>query len=226
MNTQDVEITQVDIDTEKELSSSFYHSCFFCDKLVSVRPQNFKSCVRLSGKKFHCAFCLRNNHNYRSNRNVLILSYRGIIGYYYRMLYLTKPHKLWFNQIENLIEKHQKIGLQNPVFSYDPSTFLWFIDFNKIGSEKRKAPFDDVQKNVKLMFDVFDIETHIEKNVAEAMLDRFDKALTFFYEKRKRPKDRRMLIPTFSGLVGSEKSEQETVSLESRNFVKNQFILK
>ena len=116
--------------------------------------------------------------------------------------------------------------MQNPVFSYDPSTFLWFIDFNKIGSEKRKAPFDDVQKNVKLMFDVFDIETHIEKNVAEAMLDRFDKALTFFYEKRKRPKDRRMLIPTFSGLVGSEKSEQETVSLESRNFVKNQFILK
>jgi hypothetical protein len=157
---------------------------------------------------------------------VLILSYRGIIGYYYRMLYLAKPHKLWFNQLENLIEKHQKIGLQNPVFSYDPSTFLWFIDFNKVGSDKRKAPFDDVQKNVKLMFDVFEIATHVQSNVYEVMYDRFDRALVSFYEKRKRPKDRRMLIPTFSGLVGSEKSDQETIALESRNFVKNQFILK
>ena len=74
------------------------------------------------------------------------MSYRGIIGYYYHKHYLNRNahHKLWHSNIELFINKHVEIGLSNPVFCYDPTTFLWFVDFNRVGSTGKKIPYETV----------------------------------------------------------------------------------
>ncbi len=222
MQIQEVQITKLEANAGKELSNNFFRVCTFCDKIVRVNTDNFQSCIRLGGNKFYCPFCIRNNFHHRSNRNVLIVSYRAILGYYYQKLYDQNPRKLCFSQLEQCIEQHALIGLQNPVFSYDPYTFLWFVNFNNIGVDNRKAPIKEVQNIITQMYSVFNIEKHVNKNASVAMLEKFEKALVVFYKNRKRPKDRRMLIPTFFGMI----KESEEFFEETRNFVKKSLILK
>jgi hypothetical protein len=196
--------------TGSELSDTFYHTCMFCEKLVKVSSHNFESCRRLGGGKFFCPICLRNNFHHRSSKNVLILSYRGIFGQYYLQNYLEEeagsPNKLWASEIKHMICNHESLGLRCPVFSYDPSTYLWFVDFNKIGSDARKAPIDDIQSTVMCMLACFRLSKIYGQYALEDMWAKFEKAIKLFYEKRQRPEDRRMLIPTLKGVVhqGSE----------------------
>jgi len=133
------------------------------------------------------------------------MSYRAIIAHYYYRHYLPqnaqKRRKLWMNEIVRYIDQHRKIGLQSPVFSYDPTTFLWFLDFNRIGKDPRKAPFSEVRDMAKLLLMVFDLDEQYGKHVYEDVWEKFGKALKLFYEKRKRPQDRPMLIPTLAGSV-------------------------
>lgn len=204
MKLQDVEVTKVDADTDNELTDTFYRVCVFCNKLVRINPNNFKSCIKMSGGKFYCPFCLRNNFHHRSSRNVLILSYRAIIAYYYHRLY---PEKMYCYQITDYIEQHEKIGLDNPVISYDPQTFLWFVDFNRIGEDRWKAPFKEVMATLKSMFDCFDLKQWCGEYACEDTWEKFEKATTLYYEKRKRPKDKKILIPTMSGSIKKEKDE-------------------
>lgn len=188
-----------------ELSDTFYHTCLFCEKLVKVSSHNFESCRRLGGGKYFCPFCLRNDFHHRSSKNVLILSYRGIFGQYYQHNYLEEEsdstNKLWVSDIKQMIVNHETLGLRCPVFSYDPSTYLWFIDFNKVGSDSRKAPIDDVQATVMCVLACFRLSKIYGQYVLEDMWEKFDKALHLFYEKRQRPESRRMLIPTLRGVV-------------------------
>lgn len=223
MQVRDVEVKKVEAQTDNELSDTVYRVCVFCDKVVRVNGQNFQSCLNLSGKKFYCPVCLRNNHHHRSSRNVLIFSYRGIIGYYYLKFYAANPQKMYLNQIESYIDLHARYGLQNPVFAYDPHTFLWFVDFNKVGNDPRKAPFEEVLKTMESAFLAFDLKGRIGTYQADSMWTKFEKAATIFYEKRKRPKDRRMLIPTLHGIVHQEKDEFFDAT---RDFVRNHLVAK
>jgi hypothetical protein len=223
MQIQEVKISKINDCAAHELAENFHCVCCFCDKMVKVNSHNFESFQKLNKKKFYCPFCLRNNHHFRSARHILPFSYRAIIGYYYYRLYDINPHKLYFSQIEDCIKKHENIGLQNPVFSYDPNTFLWYLDFNRIGNARRKAPFQEVLKTTKMMLDCFDLKKHQSLFVEDSMQSKFDKALDLFYQKRKRPKDRKMLIPTLDKLAGLEKND---FFEKTRNFVRSNLILR
>jgi hypothetical protein len=62
-----------------------------------------------------------------------------------------------------MIDKHAMIGLQSPVLAYDPATFLWFADFNRIGTAKCKAHYDEVLQVIKATYDVFDLKKHVSQ---------------------------------------------------------------
>lgn len=125
---------------------------------------------------------------------------------------------MYLSELEDMIETHVKIGLQNPVLTYDPDTFLWFVDFNRIGVAKRKAPFDEVLQVADDMFESFYVTSYTDDETAhDEMWERFSKALTTFYKNRKRPKKKKMLIPTFSGCIHGE---QEKFLDSTRDFTK------
>lgn len=208
LKTYDVSVKQVEETSGQELSDTFYHNCLFCEKLVRVSSDNFNSCLNLGGGKFYCPFCLRNNFNYRTSRNVLIVSFRAIIGqYYYKHFLETERHKtkMWLSEIECMIERHERLGLKCPVYSYDPSTYLWFVDFNKIGKNPRKAPIGEVTGIAQMILSVFKLDKVYGQYVFNDMWKKYEHALKLFYEKRQRPADRRMLIPTLHGIVHGHK---------------------
>jgi hypothetical protein len=206
MQKLDVELKRSELNTGIELSDNFYRNCCFCEKFVKITPLNFNSCSNIGGNQY-CPFCLRHNFHYKNNHNILIFSFRGIFGYYYYRLYKCNPHKMWVSQIESLIERHALIGLHNPVLVYDPFTYLWFADFNKIGTDKHKAPFSEVQDTIRRMFEILDVKTNLSPNAETSLLDRFQKATKLFYEQRKRPKERKMLIPTLAKILPSDTDE-------------------
>lgn len=206
MEVLDVKISVTKEDTGKELASNFYQTCTFCTKLVKVGRLNFKSCCHLSSGQFHCPFCLRHNFHHRSSRNVLVLSYRAIIAYLYYRRYLS-TRTIWLSEIHALIDRHSKVGLQNPVFAYDPFTMLWFVDFNKVGHDSWKAPYHEVEVTAQAILSVFDLDQYVRIDAHKDMWKRYQEALQLFYQKRQRPKDRRMLVPTLSGMVFGEKPE-------------------
>lgn len=228
MKIHDVSVEAIEKDTGSELSDTFYQACAFCEKLVKISSLNFNSCKKLGGNKFYCPFCLRHNFHHRSSRHVLALSFRAIIGHYYHKHYLPstthKPRRIWMNEITNYIDGQQRLGLCSPVFSYEPSTFLWFIDFNRVGKDSRKAPYSEVKDMVRLLLALLDLHEHYGPYAFDDMWKKYEKALDLFYKQRKRPKGVRMLIPTMMGTVhdgGKADYFQET-----RNFMRNSLVLK
>ena len=129
--------------------------CNFCHKQTNISPNN----ERLSGKdKFFCTFCIRHNYHTKNNLNVLILSFRAILGYMYEELYSGKNGRtIWLSQLKDYADIHQEIGLENPIFSYDPETMYWFIDFSKIGDSKKKIPMEEVLKTVINILSCFNL---------------------------------------------------------------------
>jgi len=128
------------------------------------------------------------------------------------------------NEITKYIESQQRLGLQSPVFSYEPSTFLWFINFNHVGKDSRKAPYSEVKDMVKLLLVILDLPKHYGDYAFKDMLEKYEKALDVFYKQRKRPKDKRMLIPTLMGIVhdGGKADYFE----DTRDFMRASLILK
>lgn len=227
MKIHDVSVEPIEKDTGGELSDTFYQACAFCGKLVKISALNFNSCKKLGGNKFYCPFCLRNNFHHRSSRNVMGLSFRAIIAHYYYKHYLPsthRPRKIWMNEIAKYIESQQRLGLQSPVFSYEPSTFLWFIDFNRVGKDPRKAPYSEVKDMVKLLLAVLDLHQHYGTYAFDDMWKKYEKAIDIFYKQRQRPKERRMLIPTLMGTVhdGGKADYFE----ETREFIRMLLVLK
>lgn len=196
---RDIQIHQVEL-PPKDFSEVFYRNCKFCSKISKVIPSNSSSCVNLGGKYFYCSFCLRNNFHHKSSVNVLSMSFKAIIGYYYYRYYRS-DHTLYCSEINRMIERHRVVGLTNPVFNYDSSTYLWFIDFNRIGNHRRKAPFAEVVETTKLIFEKFRVKEVMGDNIEDAFWQKIEKAITLFYEQRKRPKGKRTLVPTFSDLL-------------------------
>lgn len=227
MQVKNVEVKQIKDSVKNELSDNFFQICNFCEKLVKVTVNNAASCSNLSGQKFHCPFCLRNKFHHRSSRNVLAFSFRAIIGYYYYRFYAQKNSKMFLGEIEKLIDIHANIGLQSPVLSYDPVTFLWFADFNLIGKEKNKAPFKELENLICKMFKTFNLDEKVgnrfSTSYADAYWEKFNKAVLLFYQKRKRPKDKKMLIPTLIDIIPSE--NQDFLE-QTRNFIKPNLVFR
>lgn len=180
--------------------------CSFCEKMYLLDELNHFSCTKMAGKKNYCPFCLRNNFHHRSSNNVLMMSFRGVFGWYHST-YLGTKH----DDLVNMISIHTNIGLASPVFSYDNSVFLWFINFNHIGNHPRKAPFKEVTQVVLSMLDAFEPKTHLIEESAALLEKRFIDSIEIFYHERKRPADRRALIPTLDNLKGVTKQNDDFV---------------
>ncbi len=195
--------------------------CDFCGKLATNDSVILE---KLSGPNhFYCEFCLRQRHNTKMGRNVLALSFRGLIAYLYYEIYLA--HKaISFSEIEDMIADHVFVGLKNPTFSYDVDTMLWYLDFTRIGSTKKKLPVEHVKNTVLTIMKVLRLPNFIP-GVQLPMLElKYVKAVDEFYQKRARPKGRKLLIPTMKGCGSLEPKGQSWD--KHKDFVSNNMLVK
>jgi hypothetical protein len=112
---------------------------------------------------------------------------------------------MYLSQIRDLIEIHAATGLENPVFSYDPDTFMWFVDFSKVGKGKRKLSLDDVLLTTETILEC--LNARLDPQSLENLMGRFKKAIVKFYKNRHRPIHQKQLIPTLKG-IGNLKDEE------------------
>jgi hypothetical protein len=150
------------------------------------------------------------------------MSYRAIISYYYHVFYLAGK-TMWYSEIRRLTDKHVEVCSRNPVFYYDPDTFLWFIDFNRVGKSPKKVPFESVLETTNLGLKVFNVDEWIESRPYDSVEGKFHAALSDYYYKRKRPAGRRMLIPTFYECCNNMTKEEAE---KTRTFSASDFALK
>jgi hypothetical protein len=119
----------------EELSDKMLGKCSFCGSDFEISSEKFKNFSKLNptGKNY-CNFCLRHNFEKELHKDVLILSFRAIIAYIFFTNYSYSEYKkIWLSEIQDLIFSHVKAGENNPIFTYDSRSMLWFVDFSKIG---------------------------------------------------------------------------------------------
>lgn len=196
----DVELKEKDKDLGDELGENISTTCKFCEKLVTIPVKTFDSHIAMGQNHFHCSFCLRHRHHHQDSDNVLLMSFKGIIGYYYFFNYRSRERSMWLSEIIDLIDEHQRVGLQNPVFSYDPEQFMWCIDFNRVGNTARKIHIEQVQETVKAILDALN-PASIKFIQYPEFLKKFTDAIDLFYTQRQRPADKKILCPTLIGCV-------------------------
>jgi hypothetical protein len=179
-------------------SAKAYCRCNFCNKETIMTSAKRRFTERLSGSdRFFCTFCLRHRLNQRDSRHTLIMSYRGIIGYYYYAFYaLSKNVNMSISEIWDYVHLHASIGNQNPLFLYDPESFLWFIDFSRIGSSSRKMNIKDVLGTVAETLMAFALHENIKDVKPHKMYLKYEEAIVKFYHQRSRPSHMRVLSPT------------------------------
>lgn len=207
-----------------ELSEKVYRKCSFCEKECLVQENTRQFTGRLAGPdRFYCVACLRRNCHTKNRRNVLILSFRGIIGHFYYTNYslATTGRRMYLADIDDYIDAHVKAGMLNPVFDYDPETFLWFVDFSRVGDSKRKVPVDAVIHTVVDILACFNLTETVPGIMASSMFAKYKEAILNFYHKRYRPPEKRMLIPTLTGCNAGDKHHDKT-----RLFTKNEMCAK
>jgi len=201
--TQNVTLTPIKEELDGELSTDIQIDCAFCEKTVRQQNDFRKMAEKLSGDEFFCAFCLRNGLNTKRRHNILAMSFRAIIGFYYYGHYCSATgKKISWSEIKTYIESHVESGLQNPVFFYDPDTYFWYIDFAKVGKGTKKIGIDDVMKTVSNILASFNLNHHLKALDVNDFYAKYDDAIRKYYENRTRPDDKKMLIPSLSGLIG------------------------
>ena len=223
MHVKDVQVEKIQNSPSNELSDTCYRICVFCDKVVRVTGGNFNACLRMTSDVFYCPFCIRNNFHHRTSRNVLIMSFRSIIGYYYYKFYDVARRSMYFTQLEKMVERHATAGLHNPVFCYDPHTYLWFVDFNRVGADPHKMTITEMLGTTRAIYGEFLLDKNLSTYANNELWTKYEKAINIFYETRKRPKDRRMLIPTLHKICTYE---DEGFHEATREFVKSFMISK
>lgn len=229
MEILDVELEAVEIGNE--LSDTFFIPCSFCKEMVWMHENNLESCKKLANNLPYCPFCIRHNFHSETNKNVMILSFRAIVGYYYYHLYDCEDRSMWLNEIKQMVVRHEYEGLENPVFSYNRRPMLWFVDFNRVGESSDKAPYSEVEQTVKEMLNAFEVECKINKRSVNPLWEKFSEAITLFYEKRHRPKSNRMLIPTLRGQAfgfsdfKDQKEYDDELAEKTKNFTLDDMIL-
>lgn len=180
-----------------ELSECIYRTCNFCEKQTEIFPLNKKVNQRLTGgNQFYCNFCLRHDHHTKNSHNILIMSFRSILGYYFQNHYCCYK-KMWLSEIKDYEMSHSQAGLQNPVFSYDPETMLWFVNFAKIGMSKKKIKVEEVLKTILNILICFNLPLEVPELHFSRFYSKYKDAVMNFHTKRYRPENRKMLIPTF-----------------------------
>jgi hypothetical protein len=197
MNISKVKLEPIEQSHIKELAESFFIKCSFCEKRCKNTYETAELLIRLSGDQgFFCPFCIRNGFNTKNSRNILVLSFRSLVGYCYLERGQIKDEKIISNQITKLVEKHTKIGLMNPIFYYDSETMLWFINFEKVGNTRKKVSIEEINQTIQKILECFLQQDSLSDADIESVYQKYKKAIEIFYSKRRRPNKKRMLIPT------------------------------
>jgi hypothetical protein len=191
MKIQDITLKQEPFVTKDFLSPNYLTSCGFCQKVVILAEDDIlKTQTTLQGTYF-CPFCFRHDFHTRPE-DILIISYRGVIGYYYWTLYLAAlpntERTLTVARIKAMIDQHIKVGLRNPAFSYSDDTFQWFLDFNKIG--KTKVPIRQVIQTTEEILACFHLKDYLgwtneEEQINDEILGKIEKYRRTAKAKRK-----------------------------------------
>lgn len=215
----DVKITSINPPVNGELSNEIFRRCCFCEKNCLLANFQLEIVQKLSGPEaFYCPFCLRHRFNSRGNRDILVLSFRGVIGYlyFYNYLQANGPNKIWVSEIQDFIDIHAEAGLINPLFVYDPETLLWFIDFSKVGNSRKKIPLESVHKTVINILTSLDLHKIPGMNTSK-FFQKYKDAIEVFHDRRFRPANKRLLLPT---LTGCGVNEPKNFSFDrTRNFI-------
>lgn len=195
MRINKIDLSSISENTGK-LSETVSKNCDFCGKIVTLYPEIREMCERLSGDGFYCQFCLRHGHNFRTGKHVLAMSFRAIFGYYYHDLYRHPPRTISYSEIQDLIDLHVLAGLTNPVFCYDPESYLWFVSFHRVGIGNKLMVIDSVCKTVVNILTCFNLQKHVYGFNSSALYAKYERAIMKFHAFRQRPVDRKICIPT------------------------------
>ena len=218
IDRQNIQLQEIENESD-ELSEHIHYSCCFCGKQVGMLPMIRKWCERLSGQRFYCPFCLRHNMHTKANKHILIMSFRSVFAYYYYAKYVSVVKRnLWLSEITDIIDSHWDAGIQNPVFTYDPDSFLWFIDFSKVGKGRKKVRASEVLKTIQNQILCLNLPHHITSIKMGKFYHKFETAVEKFSQERYRPTNKRFLIPTLKDCGGYESNKKFTFD-DSRGFI-------
>ena len=206
MKLQKLSVSQIHLEPlpptiSGELSDVFIRYCSFCRKKCHSNEANRPICEQMSGDSgYYCSSCLRYGFHTKNRKDILILSFRAIIAWLYYYKYVNKTcGQMWLTEIEDCIDSHRQTGLNNPAFSYDPDTYLWFINFAQVGGGKKRQTIEDVYRTIVNILACFNLNNYVPGVDTTELFQKYKKSIEEFYQKRQRPKNRYMLIPTFSG---------------------------
>jgi len=202
MQQNDIKLKPIEENLNGELADRIFYECNFCGKKVGLYTEQRKIYERLSGDQFYCNFCLQNNLHTKNNQHTLILTFRGIIGYYHQILYIGNK-KLYYSQLEDYIKSHEQTGLTHPLFRYDPSTYLWFVDFSRVGQGKKKIHVAEIKKHVVNILACFNLTSQIDYIKPSKLFLKYSDAIDGFHEKRYRPENKKILAPTLVNCGGA-----------------------
>lgn len=196
---QKVTFTEIEANGVLHDGLKHYCRCNFCDKMTLVNKHHRRFSDKLAGTdKFYCNFCIRNDYYHRFNSNIMVLTYRGIIGYYYYAYYVfPKSPTMYMVDINDYVELHVKAGIQNPIFRYDPETYCWFIDFSKIG--KRKMPIECVLHTIIEQLACLNIYENVRNGSPVKLYQKYQQAIMEFYQHRARTNGDKVFAPTLWG---------------------------
>lgn len=190
----DVQFTRPNQDKLSEYVSC---ECNFCEKRTQRTQEEYERLIRLGHGFFYCPFCLRHHYTTRARKHVLLLDFKGVIGYYYSRLY---PSVFFLSEIKDFVANHIRMGLNNPIFACDTENLLWFIDFGRVGDSKRKLPLLNVQQTVDDILSAFAL-TEVSYASTNVLRKKYHEAIDIWYESRKRPADHRILSPTLQNVI-------------------------
>ena len=114
------------------------NECNFCQKIYepSVTMDSLNNILAPGGR--FCRFCMRNKfYSPEVTKNVAILSYRCLIGYIH-YAFAQNNNIIYGAELKEMIQDHVSASSSNPLFSYDPDTYNWYINMEPVASNKIK----------------------------------------------------------------------------------------
>lgn len=198
----EVEIVPVENAIDLEGNSKVYRKCAFCEHETLLTGVSKTLLGKLSPPgKFYCSHCMRHNYHTRDGKHVMMLTFRGIFGYFYYEFYAFPKSvtHMYLSEIQDHIDLHVAVGMQNPVFSYNPENYCWFLDFRKIGASKKKLPIESVYSTIAEILASFNLPYNVRNIQLNKLYEKYREAIEKFHKERYRPDGQKLCVPTLKG---------------------------